>query len=1036
MTNIQLRESLKTISDYKYALDQADIVAITDTKGIIKYVNDNFCRISGYSAAELIGNDHRIINSGHHPKNFFTGLWKTIAGGKVWKGEIKNKAKQGNFYWVDTTIIPFLNTDGTPYQYLAIRHDITNLKSVENQLLEVNNQLEQRVIERSKESESRRKYFKALIENTTEGLVLVSENGTIVYQNPAVARMSGFAVDELYGKKTGRHIHPDDREDFLSTLEELAHIPGGIVQKQYRFRHKDGHYLWLEGTITNQLHEENIKAFIFTFKDITGRKQAETEILDSKQFTEGILASLSSHIAVIDNTGLIIAVNKAWKDFGMSAGELTMPRSAEGSNYFDLCKKLALEGNNIAEKALEGMLSVIKRKKELFELRYYCNSPGVKRWFTLRVTNFVSTSPKIVIVHEDITSAIQTEENLQSADKQIQRIFNTLDNSFWGADTVKNQMLYASPGTEKIYGYSTSEFLSIPDLYYKVILPDDQHKIDSLYPELNKGNNALTEFRIRHKNGSIRWLEARMAPTLDASGKLIRLDGITIDVTEKKLAGEKLKQANTELNNLFNTIDEVLYSAGRNPYRLIQMTPSCKKLYGYSDQEFFENPMLWKKIILEEDQHIIDEINKKLDSGQAATGEYRIKKKDGAVRWLEASIKPVMDAEGRLTRIDGINRDITSRKEAEEKFILSQKRYQSLIEKGSDVIVLSDINRKIVYISPTIKPVLGYEPEEIIGKYSYELMDPKEITEVLTRSKIAFSVDGNHTAQINVPHKNGTWRWIEVKINNLLNDPAVNAIVTNFRDITDRKLAEEEIKNLNESLESKVKERTQQLQEANKELESFSYTVAHDLRAPLRVITGFADLLMQEHSSALEGESKYLLDCIVQNSARMSQLINGLLEFSRLGRVAISPEVVDMQNTVETLIRLIKDGHQNLSATITLCPLPPSRCDINLVKQVWVNLLENAIKYSAKVEHPVIEIGGKIDGANVIYYVKDNGAGFNMSQVSRLFQVFQRLHNRSDFEGNGIGLALAHRIVTKHGGSIWAEGEPGKGATFFFSLPV
>jgi light-regulated signal transduction histidine kinase (bacteriophytochrome) len=253
-------------------------------------------------------------------------------------------------------------------------------------------------------------------------------------------------------------------------------------------------------------------------------------------------------------------------------------------------------------------------------------------------------------------------------------------------------------------------------------------------------------------------------------------------------------------------------------------------------------------------------------------------------------------------------------------------------------------------------------------------------------------------------------------------------------DITQRKNIEEDIKALNESLELKVKERTAELENSNKELEAFGYSVSHDLRAPLRIINGYGQLLINDCADKLNEEENECLQVIMNSTTRMGQLIDDLLNLSHLGRAALMKKRVNMNDLVKEVIGELKAG-DHCTAEIILNELPCSDCDPNLTKQVWTNLISNAIKYSRKSDHPHIEIGIQDHNGSHAYYVKDNGAGFEMKFAGKLFEVFQRLHHTSEYEGTGVGLAITHRIISKHGGKIWAEAKVDEGATFYFTLP-
>lgn len=240
---------------------------------------------------------------------------------------------------------------------------------------------------------------------------------------------------------------------------------------------------------------------------------------------------------------------------------------------------------------------------------------------------------------------------------------------------------------------------------------------------------------------------------------------------------------------------------------------------------------------------------------------------------------------------------------------------------------------------------------------------------------------------------------------------------------------------MHHDLESKVTERTVQLESVNKELEAFSYSVSHDLRTPLRAVNGYSIMLKEDYEDKLDAEGVRIIDNIIKNAKTMGQLIDELLAFSRLGKKELAFSKVEMKPLAQSVIEELLENGTKEKYRIGIGPLPSSNADRTLIKQVLMNLVGNAIKYSSRKENPAIEIGAQEESKRVVYFVKDNGVGFDMAYAGKLFGVFQRLHSQEEFEGTGVGLALVKRVIDKHGGQVWAEAEENKGATFYFSLP-
>ncbi len=406
---------------------------------------------------------------------------------------------------------------------------------------------------------------------------------------------------------------------------------------------------------------------------------------------------------------------------------------------------------------------------------------------------------------------------------------------------------------------------------------------------------------------------------------------------------------------------------------------------------------------------------------------------DGTVGWFELSFQPIPEG------IFILSIDITERKKAEAAILSAEANYREIFEKASDAIYVHEIDTgKVIEVNQRATEITGFTKEEIINGNPQDMItdDPLYTMQQAFNYLQQAAAGKPQRFEWLSRKKDGSHNWLEVNLKKA-NIAGEERILAFFGVINDRKKAQIEIQKLNEELEQKVITRTEQLRKTNEELEAFSYSVSHDLRAPLRAIIGFSAILQEDYIDKLDDEAKRITGVIINNTKKMGQLIDDLLTFSRMGRQEILKTNINTGELVNEIVEDINKKENNKKKIKWLIhELPPTKGDINILRQVWINLISNAAKYSAKVPVQNIEIGSFMQDDENVFFVKDNGVGFDEKYKNKLFKVFQRLHSADEFDGTGIGLAIVEKIISKHGGKVWAEGEINKGASFYFSLPV
>ncbi|HEY0465384.1 MAG TPA: PAS domain S-box protein, partial [Polyangiaceae bacterium] len=397
-------------------------------------------------------------------------------------------------------------------------------------------------------------------------------------------------------------------------------------------------------------------------------------------------------------------------------------------------------------------------------------------------------------------------------------------------------------------------------------------------------------------------------------------------------------------------------------------------------------------------------------------------------RWFDVRLFPTGDG------LAAFLLDIHDRKLAE----LEREKFVSLVENSAEFIGMRDLKGVPIFINRAALSLVGLDSlEQAVRIPSGEFFFEEDRAFVRDEFVPRVLRDGHAETELRFRHfKTGEAIWMIYNafvVRDLHGEPS--ALATVSRNITDRRHAEQEVHRLNLDLERRVVERTLQLEQVNKELEAFSYSVSHDLRAPLRAVSGFSQIVLEDFGPQLPDEAKQHLQTICDGAQRMGALIDDLLAFARLSRLPLSMRAVDVEQQVRDALAELQPEPSGRSLEVCIGKLPPCHGDPALLKQVWLNLLSNALKYSKNRDPAVIEIGSALEHDSVVYFVRDNGTGFDMRYANKLFGVFQRLHRQEEFSGTGVGLAIVQRIVNRHHGRVWADAQPDHGATFSFTLP-
>ncbi|MBI5582649.1 MAG: PAS domain S-box protein [Deltaproteobacteria bacterium] len=664
---------------------------------------------------------------------------------------------------------------------------------------------------------------------------------------------------------------------------------------------------------------------------------------------------------------------------------------------------------------------------------------GSPLWISLTVDAVRDAQGQVVESRSlvvDITERKRAEALLRQAHQDYEILVNSIDGIVWQADPQTFAFSFVSRQAERLLGYPAERWLTEPAFWINHLHADDREwAVEYCTQAVREGRDHDFEYQMLAADGRVVWLRDIVTVVVE-QGLTTGLRGIMVDVTERKGAEEALKQAEERYRRLFaNAAEGIFLSTPGGRY--LSANQALAEIHGYDSPE----ELIAAVADIRGQIYVHPEERIRFQNQLAAQGPVRgflteVYRRDGSKILVSINARAVRDAKGVIEHYEGSVEDITERKRYEEILHRANETLRATLEAAPVAIIDLDLEGRVKSIwNAAAEQLLGWSRDEVLGKFLPTVDEEHAEEFALFRSWIR---SGKSFLGKDVVRRRKDGSPIEYSIYAAPEYDAEGRAIGNIAvlvDITERRRAEEEIRRLNLDLEQRVKDRTAQLEEANRDLEGFVYSISHDLRAPLRHIDGFIDQLRQGLGPAVDDRSRRYMTKISLAANRMGTLIDDLLSFARMGRHEMTWTEVALGELVQEVIAEMGAETEGRRIHWQINELPLVRGDRAMLRVVLVNLIANALKFTRGREPAEIEIGCRPEAEKeVVVFVRDNGVGFEMKYADKLFGVFQRLHRAEEFEGTGIGLANVRRIIRRHGGRTWAEGQEKQGATFYFSL--
>ena len=1022
-----LRESKER---YRELVSNANSIIIRmDPKGTITFFNRYAQKFFGYDLDEILGRDVRILlppsqGKGKNPTEMMDDLLKNPD--EYEENYNENVRKNGEHAWILWRNRAIRGDQGKIAGILCIGNDMTEHRRAEEALRRI--------------EERQRLVLQAGSIGTFEVDLRTGEGSWNATEYELLGLRPG---DTQASPETFfRFVHPDDAPQLRARWEEA--IQTGQLDAEFRIVRADGRERWLAGRgrfiPDGESRGEDPGAdakplrFMGVNFDITDRKRAEAEVQkllstlsDEKERLSSLISSMQEEIWFSDIRKRFTLMNPAaLKEFNLGPDSgVNVETFAAGLEVYRPDGTIRPIEEAPALRALQG--EVVKNQEEIIRtpasggLRYRRVSASPVRDAGGCIVGSVS-------VVRDITEQKQIEEALRKSREEYRDLVENAGSVILRVDRDMKITFMNRYGLD-FFGYAADEIIGRSVLGTIIPNRDPQGRdIEGMARDLMLHPERYTTnvHQNLRRDGRLVWMSWSNRPICDGQGNPAGVLAIGNDLTRLKEAEEAARRSEERYHKLFSRliegfcIIELLFDPdGRVvDYRFAEVNPAFEKQTGLRDAQ----GKFISELIPDIDAHWLEIYGRIALTGEPARFEDEVKALN---RWYEVFAYRAGGPESRKVAI--LFNDISERKRAEQALRESEAKARALIRYAPAGIYEIDYrSRRFVNINDAMCEILGYTREELFSLDPSRLLD--EEGRILFADRIRRQLSGEkieESVEYRVRKKDESFihAILHVSLDPSGSEPGRVLVVAH--DITEKKRVEEELRR-----------KAREFEAANKELESFSYSVSHDLRAPLRAIDGHARMILRKQGDGFDEKTLQQFNLIRESAKAMDLLIDDLLALSRLGTQALNKTTIGMDLLIEGAWQELKKIHPERNMTLKIDPLPPGWGDRGLMKQVVVNVLSNAVKFTRTKDAALIEAGGYEKDHEAVFYVRDNGIGFDMQFHDKLFGVFQRLHRADEYEGTGIGLSLVQRIVHRHGGRVWAEGKTGEGATFYFTLPA